>query len=653
MSKKLTKEMIEELIKEELAKVEQERLDEFKVTINSTDDWYKLKNKIGITSLKKINRKDVPTAFNDIKNLAGLKTPTDDLDDDDFQKAYDDRSTNTSNWQLTQDIVKNTSKKASGEIGKWKPSTSPPSGSWGTTAAGLASLPDPNSAVAPTKSGRPSKTALATWFKNTVLPELQKPANSPRAAAYLNDYVAELNKIYGSNFGKSVNNALNAIRTALGSSPPVTGGDVAKTGIAAIIKALNPDIDIDNRKFADLLGGQAQMKIAGSKGLATASASTISKANVYADSSLLAQFGIFQGKNAGEIIGALKETADDIANKKFSGIANQFEFLVKANLVNKLAILGKQFEESPAGFELEKYCALLFGGLQVGGDTGAVDVYSILSDGTVGAYSQKFYNEPENIHQAVSGLEDYFNNGEGTPIYYFIAGKGDKTTGRTKSGKAYNEIRLFIVQLSKKSPSTPTTTGEGYVANVMNLTGTTLSPGTSYPCMWSGGHVYMGKKATGGAGTAASTGNKSQIGQAFTPTAVIPIMNTKSEDATAVAEYFAKQLTSGTPTSNPIKKLSQNLINVQKRLKNMELNSDEYVAKKAGSRFGGLKGTDDYIDQLATDYTEMKDEYKEIFTIAGDFGSASTKAQTAFAESKMKELDLMIENMVKQFLKGN
>ena len=657
MSEKLTKEILDALIKEQLEEDEQQRLDEFRVNIDPADNWNALKTKLGLTNLSQVPQSTSTSATSAIKDLAKA-TPSDAaLDDKDFDKAWADRASNPSNWNLTKDIVRNTSKKASGEIGKWTiPS---PSGAWATTSAGSAGLPNPNNASGvsvSTSTGQPNKTQLASWFANTVLPELQKPANSVNAIAYLKDYVDELtNNIYGSSFGTRLDNAISAIRTAFGGASPPKG-DIAKTGIAAIIKALNPDIDIDNRKFADLLGGQAQMKIAGRSGLATADASTVRTANVSADSSLLAQFGIFEGQNAGEILSELKKTADTVASGDFSKITaskDQFDFLVKANLVNKLATIGKQFEESPAGFELEKYCALLFGGLQVGGDTGAVDVYSILEDGSIGAYSQKFYNEPEKIHQALSGLEDYFINGEGTPIYYFVAGKADSSTGRTGAGKAYTDLRLFIVELSKTNPTTRSTHGEGYIANVMTLTGNTLTKGTSYNCKWGDGYVYMGASAgTGSAGNTKSVRNKSQIGQGKPPTAIIPILNTASEDPTAVAEYFANQLTSGTAASNPIKELSQNLINIQKRLKNMELNSDEYVAAKADSKYKGIKGANDYIDQLATDYTEMKKEYKDVFTIAGDFTGASTQAQAAFTEQKMKELDLMIENMVTQFIKG-
>ena len=84
----------------------------------------------------------------------------------------------------------------------------------------------------------------------------------------------------------------------------------------------------------------------------------------------------------------------------------------------------------------------------------------------------------------------------------------------------------------------------------------------------------------------------------------------------------------------------------------MRLNTTEYSAVKGGSKKGAKTNPVDYLDQIALDYTDMKDEYKDIFSAAGDLGG-STTAKAAFTENKMKELDLMIENMVKQFIKGN
>ena len=88
MSKKLTKEMIEELIKEELAKAEQERLDEFKVDLD--DDEARsigtIRSKLG---LKKdppgMNYKSHKKAVQNLKKR-DTKSPRepDVLDDDDI-----------------------------------------------------------------------------------------------------------------------------------------------------------------------------------------------------------------------------------------------------------------------------------------------------------------------------------------------------------------------------------------------------------------------------------------------------------------------------------------------------------------------------------------------------------------------------------------
>jgi hypothetical protein len=48
----------------------------------------------------------------------------------------------------------------------------------------------------------------------------------------------------------------------------------------------------------------------------------------------------------------------------------------------------------------------------------------------------------------------------------------------------------------------------------------------------------------------------------------------------------------------------------------------------------------------------MKTEYNTVFK-AGASGDLAHATAAGIAEQKMKELDLMIENMVKQFIKGN
>ena len=147
MSKKLTKEMIEELIKEELAKVEQERLDEFKVSVKGTPKVLDLYQGLSI------NKGELYKAAGDgnfgnnytgarkaAKALAALGgASSTDIDDGDF-KAAQARGSGDDLYKFGDTIQQATSDK---DIQKDWAGTSPP-GAWAHAPA----FPDPDTARA-------------------------------------------------------------------------------------------------------------------------------------------------------------------------------------------------------------------------------------------------------------------------------------------------------------------------------------------------------------------------------------------------------------------------------------------------------------------------------------------------------------------------
>jgi hypothetical protein len=630
MSKKLTKEMIEELIKEELAKAEQERLDEFKVTINSKDKWNPdIKNKIGITNLSHVGGGPGSAAAARIRALAAKAGRSSDLEDADFDAAYS--SGTSAEKSLAQGIHTNSTDPS---IKAYTPPTS--LGSWATTTAGKAIFPDPDASGVPkTRGGTYNKTQLATWLNNNVL----KKSGLNQAIAQ--DYVAWIVNHYGSavGAGRGVGKRLAALQRVSGGGAGGTGD--TKKALAIIIKALNSDISIDDREFPDFLGPLARFDTDPGDVASTDPTGAVNTTKVKADSSVMAQFSVF-GANATmeDILKQLEETAGYLENpSSIPPSINQFELLTKVSCLVQLGILGKMYDESSAGFALEKYCALLFGGVQVGADNGAADVYAILSGGQAAGLSQKFYNKPETISQATSGLNAYFATGQNA-LYYFVASKG---SARAQSGQKeqYSTIYLYIIKLEHDR-----TAANNYKASFMKpaTPGAALSEDTSYECGESGGYIKITKEHGTGRG-----GNDKSMPSSTNYAYKLPILKTADSDVVAVADYARDQLTG---RSSPVRALTQAITNIQKRLQNMQYNTQEYAAEKGGSTATSLKNATDYIDALATDYTNMKKEYKDVFTAApgGDLTYAQRKG---IAEQKMKELDLMIENMVKQFLKGN
>jgi hypothetical protein len=487
MSKKLTKKMIEELIKEELAKAEQERLDEFKVDLDDTEakSIGTIRSKLGLTgnptgmsynshkkAVQKLKKRDTkaPTEPNVLDNddITALKAmgsgaPKDEVDWVDWAIG------NSSKAKLQTD---------------WGAIMTGGGGAWGSTDAGKAGFPDPDKSGVPKTSAKTyNKTQLAKWLNNKVLKK------SGLTQAIAQDYVAWIVRHYGSaaGAGKGVGKRLTALQAITGGG----GGGTADTKetLKRIIQALNKDISIADRDFETFLGQMASFQVdPGTSSTNPGSVKTTK--SVKADSSVIAQFTVFKSDDLEGILEELKVVADFMKGPSTglpTGVTNEFELITKVNILVNLAILGKAYDESSAGFALEKFCALLFGGAQVGGDNGAADVYAPLANGEVMGLSQKFYNEPQTIEQAKKGLDAYFAASQDA-LYYFVASKGTSTSSKGAKS-AYTHIYLYIITLEQDTGA-----ANEYKASVMkDVSGSVLQAQASYDCgISSGGKIKIG-----------------------------------------------------------------------------------------------------------------------------------------------------------------
>jgi hypothetical protein len=622
MLKKLTKEMIEELIKEELAKAEQERLDEFKVSIGDNDYISTIRTNLGLPAgATKGNPSGVSgtahkNIVNKIKRRSGGTTDT-DLDDADItdlkakKASADPAELKWIDWILDPNTKADATLKSD-----WGGIMTGGGGTWNHASAGYK---DPNSLK--TKAGKHSIKKIALEI-NKALSATAKPV--------LQDYLDFLKNTFGgSKNGATYKKAINNIQAAIAGSPGIT--DKTKEAINNLLTAINTGITIDDRDFEEFDAPITTYRgeLPASKG-ATPSATTVSKATPQVDSATAAQFGIYANQSIQDVFKDLVEVANNIKTKTFptGGAQDYFEFITKAGLVIKLGALGKVYNAQEAGYALERYLTVLFGGAQVGGVNGAADVVTGLQNGKLLGTSQKFVDKASEVKQAKSGMDAWFKKNK--ELIYTVAIKAPEKYKNSVSvaggaGAKYEKIELFVAKITKS--------GNKYYTQLMDSSGTF---GTAVPVKVDS-DVYVFKD-TGG-NTLALKDKGSYI---------IPVIDVKTDDATAVANYARKQMTSGT---SPFAKLVTNIDNVNKRLQNMRLNTTEYSAVTGGSK-AGIATASEYLDSLATDYTDMKKEYRDIFTAAGDFTSASAQAKAAFTESKMKELDLMIENMVKQFIKG-
>ena len=635
MSDKLTKEMLDALIQEVITQGEQERLDEFRVKVTDAEanDIDKLRRKFGVSG-------DPPgqSAADQKKAVKGIRdrdgTPSKELDDDDIKSLKADTTApqdekDWANWAIS------TSSKTKLKT-DWGAIMNP-AGAWANTDAGKANLPDPNNnVVSKTSAGTYNKSKFAKWLKTNVLDQTAVTLTSKIVRDYVNWTLAHY---AAAGVGTTVDNNLRALRNAAAGG----FGDALKY----IIQALNSGISIDDRQFETFLGQMASFDV--DPGIASTDPSAaVATKEVKADSSVIAQFTVFNSNSMEGILEELEQTAKFLESPTSTlptGVTNEFELITKVNVLVNLGILGKAYDESSAGFALEKFCALLFGGLQVGGDNGAADVYSVLANGQAVGLSQKFYNKPESIEQSISGLDAYFK--EQPALYYFVASKGSATKAKGE-GSAYTTIYLYIIKLEKVTKNKDKNP-QGYQSTVMEfVSGTGLQAKVGpFPCDYTDANIKIAMKFGGWKTPHTKKKNaKSQL----TPSNYaykIPILSAKSDDVVSVANYARDQLTGA---GGAIADLTKSITDIQKRLQNMQYNTQEYSAEKAGGT--AIKSATDYISALATDYTEIKKDYKNVFT-AGGRADLTQATAAGIAEQKMRELDLMIENMVKQFIKGN
>jgi hypothetical protein len=111
-----------------------------------------------------------------------------------------------------------------------------------------------------------------------------------------------------------------------------------------------------------------------------------------------------------------------------------------------------------------------------------------------------------------------------------------------------------------------------------------------------------------------------------------------SADTDSIAQYMSSQMTAG---SSDFAKFSKAVIGIFASLQKMEKSTQTFNAKQGqGQKIQSEK----YVKEIADSYVALKGDYNYVFDVAGE--------NTRLEENKMEQLDLMVENMVKQFIKG-
>ncbi len=91
------------------------------------------------------------------------------------------------------------------------------------------------------------------------------------------------------------------------------------------------------------------------------------------------------------------------------------------------------------------------------------------------------------------------------------------------------------------------------------------------------------------------------------PTVSVPLLSVTSSEINAIAKYVSSNV-----TTSP---LFQSVEKAYRKLENMKRNTTSYraTADKGQSGVGAQLSPTDYIDQIATDYSTIKNDFNDIF----------------------------------------
>jgi len=335
----------------------------------------------------------------------------------------------------------------------------------------------------------------------------------------------------------------------------------------------------------------------------------ISKAKF--ERSLVDQMGVFTGTIEQRLL-ELEKTAETIESGNFTGSdTDALEFTVKANVLANLTNIAKINGPSSAGFAFEEFCVAFFSGIGAGGANGAIDGILKSKTGgiipssqkllTGGAVEQSFGGTSKNK----IGLYDYFNAGM-KDILYFVGQKLKSNRGAAGTPTNYSLLEIHVLKLSDD--------GSISVLKIDNA-----GNGT-----WQDTGVTFNPNQKGGKDTII---NWTDIKSSGVITCRLPVLSAASSDPTAIAEYVSQQLSKGQQAT-----VFKTVESVYQRLINMRRNTQSYASTGGSGQSASGKSAKAYLDQIATDYMDIKDEYKAIGTLGSK--KLTGKAKTAFNEGK-------------------
>jgi len=424
-------------------------------------------------------------------------------------------------------------------------------------------------------------------------------------------------------------------------------GDVANRGaelkvaLKSLNKAINTSIERSGRQYRDIAGpldvSTPEAEVSGLSSTAQ-SLPPNTTSLIQADSALLSQFELFDfSKGVQGFFQDLADTAENIKSGEMpTNPEDAFEFIIKANVVNRLGSLSKIYDVSSAGFEFEKLLAVALGGAKVGGDSGAADVLGVLSSGNVIHTSQKLVSSGDS-KQSYANTVELLKSGK--KLYYTFL----KKVGGSDPKTEYNEIEVYISSIYTTDVSNP----EAYTTKE-NRDSANIFISDLYPS----GKMSPPRKVKAVKSSGSSTENSLKIApeEVF---AKIPLVDLPTNSAEQLAKFVSDQIVGTDPDSGTVfQQMANKIIDSFKIIKNIERNTQEYNSTRAKKQKNPTATTtrspSDYVTQIAKDYVELKSTYESIFKDP-EKKSATVDSEQVFTEQKVTSA--FLKKLIKETLK--
>ena len=330
--------------------------------------------------------------------------------------------------------------------------------------------------------------------------------------------------------------------------------------------------------------------------------------NAKFDQSIINQMAVFTSNTIQGKLQEMEAAANVLGNATTTGTIpgspeDKLKLAAKLNVLTHLTNGAKTYGSSAGGFIFETFCAAFFNGIGAGDANGAIDVAIGGTDGsgvaTMIPTSQKLLSSGSSAGQARGGDAGIGLNGilnQYGRILYFVARKMDgvSTVGDTEKTN-YKTMKIYVLDIRKVAD----------VVSIHNLD----TAGT-----WT--DTKKGLMAD------ADIISPSRLDD-LTPVCSLALLDSPASSASAIADEVYNAV-----KSDPFLK---QLSDIFARLENIERNTQSYetTGGKVSSQSATGQSAQDYVKTIGTEYSDLKLEFKDIFTQAD-----SNIDVTSFTEGK-------------------